>query len=294
MKTNKNFKIVIVILLVLVVILALSGLWLFHGQMTLAKQKVFQSLPIPVAMVGNQTVFMKDYLARLQVAEKISASQAGQNTLDFKQNVWDSLVTERKLAQVSSSFGVSVGGAELNREYQLVESSGAAGQNSLADSLKQYGLDAEFFKQNILKPALLNAKLVVWYNQQQNLNGPAYQTAQTLLGRLSSGDNFQDLAKTYSADPNSGKLGGDAGFIAVGDLLPELSEGVDAMKAGEVKLLASRYGLHIIKLEEKDNNGPGGAPRIHIRQIVLKAGDFAGWFKEETNKIKVKIFINPV
>jgi peptidyl-prolyl cis-trans isomerase SurA len=65
------------------------------------------------------------------------------------------------------------------------------------------------------------------------------------------GDNFEDLAKKYSDDPNAAKDGGDLGQFKKGDMVPEIENSVITMKPGEISdLVSTPSGIHIIKLEE--------------------------------------------
>jgi parvulin-like peptidyl-prolyl isomerase len=107
------------------------------------------------------------------------------------------------------------------------------------------------------------------------------------------GADFAELAKTSSQELASQSLAGDMGFVKISELLPELSEAVDSMTIGQVKLMASRYGLHLVKLVAKNNNGPQGASQVHLNQIFIKTNDFQQWLNNETKNLNVKILINP-
>jgi hypothetical protein len=73
--------------------------------------------------------------------------------------------------------------------------------------------------------------------------------------------------------------------------LPELQTALENTQVGSHTLSSSRFGVHLIKVEEKDNNGESNALRLHLRQIFLGGGDFEQWFKEETKNYKVKEII---
>ncbi|MFC0809010.1 peptidylprolyl isomerase [Ensifer sp. P24N7] len=79
------------------------------------------------------------------------------------------------------------------------------------------------------------------------------QDAATVIEGLKSGKTFEDLAQQYSNDEVSKAKGGDLGFVAVGQLLPELDAAAATMKAGDVSATAikSTFGYHVLKLEER-------------------------------------------
>ncbi|MCB2017236.1 MAG: peptidylprolyl isomerase, partial [Hydrogenophaga sp.] len=76
------------------------------------------------------------------------------------------------------------------------------------------------------------------------------------LGRyrqqITSGQaSFEDLAKQYSQD-GSARQGGDLGWAAPGQFVPEFEQAMDALRPGEVSApVVSRFGVHLIRLEER-------------------------------------------
>jgi len=73
--------------------------------------------------------------------------------------------------------------------------------------------------------------------------------ADTLYDRLLKGADFGELAKEYSADEESRKMGGELGWYPVAEMTPEFKEGVKGLKAGEIsKPIQSQFGIHILKV----------------------------------------------
>ncbi len=63
--------------------------------------------------------------------------------------------------------------------------------------------------------------------------------------------NFENLAKKYSIDP-SGKQGGDLGYVAEGQTVPEFEQQCKNLKNGEIsKPFKSEFGWHIILKEDE-------------------------------------------
>jgi parvulin-like peptidyl-prolyl isomerase len=63
---------------------------------------------------------------------------------------------------------------------------------------------------------------------------------------------FAKLAKKSSDDPGSAKKGGDLGFFAPGDLVPEFQEAADKLDVGEVSgPVQSQFGFHIIRVTDR-------------------------------------------
>jgi len=69
---------------------------------------------------------------------------------------------------------------------------------------------------------------------------------------LGKGVKFDKLAKDKSVDIQSGKAGGELGWINQGMVVPEFFNAVMAMKKGAVSAepVKSDFGWHIIKVED--------------------------------------------
>jgi len=78
------------------------------------------------------------------------------------------------------------------------------------------------------------------------------EEAKDILKKLKDGEDFAELAKTYSKDSGSAPRGGDLGFFGRGRMIPEFERVAFSLKPGDVsKPLKTRFGYHIIKVTEK-------------------------------------------
>jgi len=63
--------------------------------------------------------------------------------------------------------------------------------------------------------------------------------------------SFEDLARQHSQD-GSARQGGDLGWVAPGQFVPEFEQVMNALRPGEVSQpVVSRFGVHLIRLEER-------------------------------------------
>jgi parvulin-like peptidyl-prolyl isomerase len=68
------------------------------------------------------------------------------------------------------------------------------------------------------------------------------------------GAKFSDIAKQFSEDPGSKTNGGELGYFAEGQMVPEFEKKVFSMKVGEISdPVKTDFGYHIIKLEDRRN-----------------------------------------
>jgi parvulin-like peptidyl-prolyl isomerase len=79
----------------------------------------------------------------------------------------------------------------------------------------------------------------------------AKEKAENLLERAKAGEDFATLATENTEDPGSVETGGEYTF-GRGQMVPEFEETAFGLEEGQISdLVATSYGYHIIKLEEK-------------------------------------------
>ncbi len=96
----------------------------------------------------------------------------------------------------------------------------------------------------------------------------ARQKAEALLERLKAGEPFSDLAKRFSDDPLSRERGGDLGWIGPGDVDPSLYEAIRTLKPGQVKLVVSPFGFHLVEVTQIRPKRV--KPFAEVKAILLK------------------------
>jgi hypothetical protein len=75
----------------------------------------------------------------------------------------------------------------------------------------------------------------------------AESLAQDLLVRIKAGESFEELAQTYSDDPDSQNQG-DLGFLKKGRMVRQFEDAAFSLNVGEVSaIVETRLGYHIIK-----------------------------------------------
>ncbi|MDB5025328.1 MAG: peptidylprolyl isomerase [Mucilaginibacter sp.] len=79
----------------------------------------------------------------------------------------------------------------------------------------------------------------------------ALAKADSLKKLIEGGKSFEDLAKTYSIDKNSGEKGGELGTFGRGAMIPVFEDAVFNGKKGDLKIVASQFGVHLIQIEDQ-------------------------------------------
>jgi peptidyl-prolyl cis-trans isomerase C len=112
------------------------------------------------------------------------------------------------------------------------------------------------------------------------------EEAEAVIDKLEAGEDFGELAKTESTGP-SGPGGGDLGFFARGQMVPEFEEAAFALEDGEFtsEPVETQFGWHVIFREEHRTQAPPefDAVKNQIRQVVLteKYGEMVSQMRDD-------------
>ncbi|MBO76406.1 MAG: hypothetical protein CME17_03155 [Gemmatimonadetes bacterium] len=78
----------------------------------------------------------------------------------------------------------------------------------------------------------------------------ARSEADSVLGEIRSGGDFEELAQVHSDDIGSAELGGDLGWFRRGAMVAEFDDAAFSMMDGQVSdIVETEFGYHIIKIE---------------------------------------------
>lgn len=78
----------------------------------------------------------------------------------------------------------------------------------------------------------------------------AEKMADSLKSLIQKGASFAELAKTYSVDGSKDK-GGELGTFSRGQMVPEFENAAFNGQVGELKVVRSQFGVHLIKIEKQ-------------------------------------------
>ena len=103
-------------------------------------------------------------------------------------------------------------------------------------------------------------------------------------------EKFIELAKAKSTGP-SGPKGGDLGSFKKGQMVPEFSKAVWALKPGEIttKPVKTQFGYHVIYLEAKNPSQPVAYDAVKDKIIAtLKQQEFAKKISQIAKELRSK------
>ena len=171
--------------------------------------------------------------------EKLAASfSAGQNALEGGYLGW------RTEAELPSLF------AEVVTELKVGEIASPLRSGAGFHILKlidKRGNTVKFLDQTLARHILVQPSEIRTENQAEELINTIYE-------RLSSGEDFKQLARQYSEDPGTKMDGGELGWSNPGDYDPAFEQTLNATKIGELsKPVKSSFGWHVIEVMDRRN-----------------------------------------
>ena len=120
----------------------------------------------------------------------------------------------------------------------------------------------------------------------------ARQRLQRLRERIAGGGDFAELAKTNSEDASASK-GGDLGWVAPGDTVPEFERVMNALKDSEVSQpIQTPFGWHLVQvLERRSDELSGDRKKLAARQAIRarKADEaYQDWLRQSRDRAFVE------
>jgi foldase protein PrsA len=92
--------------------------------------------------------------------------------------------------------------------------------------------------------------------------------AAEVAAKAKEGGDFSALAKLYSVDPNSSRVGGDLGYFTQGTMAREFADEAFRLQVGEVGApVKTQFGWHVIQVTDK--HGKGVVPFEQARPDIL-------------------------
>ncbi|MDH5637557.1 MAG: peptidylprolyl isomerase [Nitrospinota bacterium] len=135
-----------------------------------------------------------------------------------------------------------------------------------ADARQFYDSNSEKFE---AKERVHAAHILVMSNDSTDNEEDKKAKAEGILAKLKAGADFAETAKNESDDKGSGANGGDLGFFAQKDMVPEFGEKAFSMKPGELSgLVKTQFGYHIIKVFGK--KPAGKIPFAEVRDNIMQ------------------------
>lgn len=234
-----------------------------------------------LALVNGKSIAISEYESSFALVEKSYNDLYGENiwTQDIngktvkqiiKDEIINTLVVEKLILEYVGETDFTVDEEKVAEVYTDFQEA-IKEETELQTFYTENGLDEAFFREQIKTQLVVEEfrrlvtedvkaddaklqELYASYTIQVNASHILIEEdvlANTVVEKIAAGEDFAELAATYSKDPGSAANGGSLGYFPRGVMVPEFEAVAFSLAVGEVSdLVESQFGYHIIKVED--------------------------------------------
>lgn len=278
-----------------------------HNQFT---DTLTASVPFPAVLVNGQWITYDELKQAIQKTQQISDTFADDPTLldqigalptdaELAELEFNRLIDRALLEQLAEQFGVAVTDADIETAYQDQVLSQVQGDETKVEETLQelYGWTIAEFKQEILREAVLRDTLQTYLidNDVPEFTADAKQRITDIQTQLATDPSqFASLAEQYSED-GSATLGGDLGWFARGQMVPEFEEASFALtEPNQISdIVQTQYGYHLIQLIERKAATDTEPEQVQARHILIMYS-LDSYLEQLRAQANIKELVDPV
>ena len=240
-----------------------------------------------VAVVNDEVITAADVEEHLStLLDRQPAAPANADPAQMRQAILQRLVEQRLILQEAKRDGIVVSAEEVAKRFEEIRSQ-VDSEEEFQRSLDEAHLSREQLKEQLRDQLMVqrvmdaNVRSTIIVSPQDvarelgahpelaksgdrvrvshilvrvgddRPEDKARALIEDLHRQLAAGADFAALAKRYSEDSHRDK-GGMMGWVAKGELLPELDAALFNLKAGELSdPIQTRLGFHLVRVEER-------------------------------------------
>ncbi|MFC9540579.1 peptidylprolyl isomerase [Lysinibacillus sp. NPDC056959] len=283
-----------------------------------ANKRFFRMIALPASLLmllagcGESN----DYVAKVD-GEKILQTELDDALREqYGTEVLETIITNKIVELEAKKEGVSVSEDSIQEEYEeLAESYG--GEESLQAALEENGLTEQSVKDNIRMYQLTknviatsidisDEEVAQYFEDNKESYGQKEEvvashilledeaTAKDVLAKIKAGEDFADLAKTYSIDTTTNEAGGEIGYISRGQMEEQFEEVAFGLEKGSISdIVQTSEGYHIIKVTDKVPTEEAVFEDLkdEVYATVLEERineEYASWLAEKQEQYKIE------
>jgi len=277
-------------------------LFLLPTVLVLAQDQLF--IDKVIGKVGTETILLSDVEQQFAYAKYQSGSEGpelkceilqalvGQKLVVHHARV-DSVIVSPDDVEASLEFKIGDVLRQMNGDLKVFEEYYGMSVEQMKDNLREdleHQMLADRMQSKILNEVIITPKEVKSFFNSIPSDSIPYLNAEVELAEivfkpevnsderskalqqivdirkkiLEGGEDFSELAITYSDDPGSGRQGGNLGFKERGTYVQEFAAAAYSLDKGELSdPIETQFGFHIIELLERRGN------KINVRHILI-------------------------
>jgi len=220
---------------------------------------VARIMRLPVMKVNGDRVLYSDYaddmkaIGKMKVYDAASGGPSASMTDEVMsdQVLWR-LTNNILIEKMGTEYGVTVESKDIDTIKEQILTQFKTTEEANKELSSRYGWTLDTYTEKVIRPFVLHQKLSEKIGVDQKAREDVRAQAQKVLEEIKAGADFAGAAKKYGQDGTAAN-GGDLGWFAKGDMVPEFENAAFALKKGEItkELVETEYGYHIIKLVDK-------------------------------------------
>ncbi len=281
----------LVLFFLLLVILILGGIYLggWRGPWV---SRLALAAHLPGLFVNGRILPLIDFFEDTEALAKYwDRSELSFTKEQLQEQVLKSWVEKEVIKQLAQAKGLALTEAEISQQldFVLTNSGSSLELENLIGSL--YGWSLAEYTDKIIKPLLLAQKLENDFYQSAGRAAAQAQLAKLRDQILDEEIEFKKAAPEINEDASK-FTEGDLGWFALGEIAPELELAALSLEAGALSpVLESRFGYHVLKLEEKVVNQATSQTTFHLSHLFKAKPSFNDYLNEQIKKAKVLTLI---
>lgn len=272
--------------------------------------------PIKIQQIDEQLAQMKK-----SSPQTFEGAEGKKREQEFKAKILESLIQLELISQAGKTLGIEVTDKQIDEYITQLETQ-YGGKTGLENAMKQSGVAMAQLRESIknrllvdqvtkkaVKPgAVTDAAIKKYYDENQAMFGGKTEVdvehilvavadeklANEILAKVKKGEDFAALAKKYSTDPGSKDKGGKLGWAPSSQYVPEFAKATEQMKVGEVRLVKSQFGWHVVRLLGRKDAKTKTLDEVkgQIKTILEQQGQsesFQTYLDDQKKKAKIEI-----
>lgn len=287
--------------LIATIVVFVVGIYKF-GWTGPAAQVVLKTAALPMATVNGDTISYAEFLGDITTLKRFYAKLVADGEVeeaslppesDIRLNAFNRLVQNALLEQEALRRSVKVADADVEAEFEKLQS-GQTGEQSIEQQISDlYGWTTEQFKEKVLRPYVLEAKVREALEADPAIGQAALDLANEVAGKAKAGEDFAELAKTFSADSSNSGTGGDLGWFGKGVMVPEFEAAAFALAPGDISdPVKTQFGYHIIRLDEvKKDKKTGEITEVKAAHILVQGVNVDQYLQDMFDNAKISKFV---
>lgn len=279
------------------------------------------------ATVNGKKIYLKEIDRQLETVKKqhgdtFKGAKGKELEQQFKKSILDNLIIMELYLQMAEKEGIKVSEKEVEAKLTDIKKMFPSEQE-FAEALKRENLSPAEVKENIRKQVVkqkVDSKITKGtsatdqetqeffnknpeqFKEPEQAKGrhilvKTEKEAQDILAQLQQGADFAELAKKFSTDKNSKDQGGDLGWFARGQMVPEFEQAAFGLEKGQTSgAVKTQFGYHIIRVEDKKVAVQKTFDQVkdQVKQTLLSQKQrekTQAWIEQQKKKADIKINI---